>query len=180
MKLIMILLIATFSYSADGIRERLKNINKKQDQIFQRQEMPLIPAEEPAKPATPAPTHVRTAAPAPAPTSSAPTEAPAQAEASRPVHYGGDRITRLETKLEYAERDLAKTEQKLDETRETLIEVVTILEKQNKLTEVQTDKSDKVSLWLNIILGIISVLAGGGGIFAWKSKSLIWTKKDKA
>ena len=158
MKLIMILLIATFSYSADGIRERLKNINKKQDQIFQKQElkqMPLIPVEPPKA-----------------------VEA-AEAAEEQPVRHSGDRITRLETKLEYTERDLAKAEKKLDETRETLIEVVTILEKQNKLTEVQTDKSDKVSLWLNIILGIISILAAGGGIFAWKNKHLVFQPKKK-
>jgi len=155
MKLIMILLIVTFSYSVDGIRERLKNINKKQDQIFQKQEMPLIPEEPKVIPAP---------APAPAPT------------VVESAHHG-DRVTRLETKQEYTDKSLEKLEKKLDETRETLIEVVTVLEKQNKLTEVQTDKSDKVGLWLNIILGIISVLAGGGGIFAWKNKHLIWLKK---
>jgi len=153
MKLILILLIVSFSYSADGIRERLKNLNKKQDQIFQRQEMPLIPVEEVAK------------------------EETLEVEEQRVIPRHGDRLTRLETKQEYTDKDLEKIEKKLDETRERLIEVVTVLEKQNKIAETQTDKSARVDLILNIILGLAGFfITGGAGYFGWKKKHLVFKK----
>jgi len=154
--LILVLLITIPTYSlGDRLKERLKSVQKSQDQLLQKEvpkQMPLIPIEEPKTVEVP------------------------MTETEVPRHVIGDKVTRLEVQLQYMQRDLDKTMTTLQETRDVLIEVVTTLEKASKVTEVQNDKTDKAALWLNIILGIVSVLAGGGGVFAWKNKHLAFKK----
>lgn len=158
MKILIIILLAVLPiYSIDGLKQRLKRVQQSQEQILQKEDIktPQVPSDVKSVIIS--------------------DEQPIE---GMPRH--GDRITRLEVSQQYMQKDLDKAVASLQETREILIEVVTTLEKATKVTEVQTDKTDKAALWLNIILGIVSILAGGGGVFAWKNKNLVWKPKEKS
>jgi len=158
--LILILLIVIPCFSFGGLKDRLKAVQKSQEEILQKEapkQMPLIPTES---------TKVM--------------EAPIAEESRQNRHVMGDKVTRLEVQQQYMQRDLDKTMQTLQETRDVLIEVVSTLEKANKVTEVQNTKTDHTDLILNIVLGIVGfIVSGGGGYFAWKNKHLIWSKKKE-
>lgn len=152
MKILLILVLSSFAIT--GLKDRLKAVQQTQEQILQKEDpkqMELIP--EPVK-------------------------SYESMTLVQPRHVYGDRITKLEVQQQYMQRDLDNAVKSLQETREVLIEVVSTLEKANKVTEVQTDKSARTDTIINVVLGIVTLLSGGGGFIAWKNKHLVFKPKE--
>ena len=152
MKILLLLVLSSFALT--GLKDRLKAVQQTQEQILQKEapkQMELIP--EPAK-------------------------SYESTTFTQPRHVYGDRITKLEVQQQYMQRNLDNAVKSLQETREVLIEVVSTLEKANKVTEVQTDKSARTDTIMNIILAVVTLLSGGGGFIAWKNKHLVFKKKE--
>jgi cell division protein FtsB len=85
--------------------------------------------------------------------------------------YAGNHIAVLEARQQDMQKALDNAIQSLQDTREVLAEVVATLEKQNQISQTQTDKSDRTTIILNIVLGIIGLFA------AWKNKHLLLKPK---
>jgi CII-binding regulator of phage lambda lysogenization HflD len=161
--LLLIFCVFTSPYGREsskslGLKDRLKVVQQTQQQLLQKdgqqlEESPIVDEKKYAE----------------------------LTSVESPRRVIGDRITRLEVQQQYIQRDLDKAIESLQETREILIEVVSTLEKANKVTEVQVDKSMRVDTILNIIMAIVGFLVtGGGGYFAWRNKHIVFKPKTTA